>query len=434
MTDIVLKFISCVIMETIHVYTWQKIFEIKLEFKSIKTIFLLLLMPFAILINYMYIINYLKIVSITLVLMIFCKFLFNVSAKKAIIAPIVSQLFVAFSEFVFALIFLNIINLNDYVVFNNYVGTLLPNIVVALIVFVLTKIGLSKKAYLLFEKITYGIEKYNLLLFTLILIITINLIQINIYYNVSIRTLIVVNIVLMITYAIIIFKMANTQNKYLIISNRYNNSKNSLSEYQAIINRYRIDNHENKNQLRRLKGKIDPNNEEALNYIDNILNTRIKPNEKILNKTKIIPECDLRTLIDAKIMTMEEKQIKNTIHVDKQIKTTDFIEMDNNLVEDICKIVGVYLDNAIEAVENLNKKEVQLDLYNIDGYMHISVVNNYEGHIDLDKLNNVGYTTKSNGHGYGLALVNEIVENNKVLSKETYIDQHIFKQVLKIKM
>ena len=169
-------------------------------------------------------------------------------------------------------------------------------------------------------------------------------------------------------------------------------------------------------------------------YVDNILNTRIKPNEKILNKTKIIPECDLRTLIDAKIMTMEEKQIKNTIHVDKQIKTTDFIEMDNNLVEDICKIVGVYLDNAIEAVENLNKKEVQLDLYNIDGYMHISVVNNYEGHIDLDKLNNVGYTTKSNGHGYGLALANEIVENNKVLSKETHIDQHIFKQVLKIKM
>ena len=429
MTDIVLKFISCVIMETIHVYIWHKVFAIKMNLKNVKTIFLLLLMPFAILINYLYAINYLKIVSITLVLIIFCKFLFNKSWEESIIAPIVSQLLMILNEFIFALVFLN-----NHISFSIYVGTLLTNFIIASMSFILTRIGLARKLYLIFKKITAKIKKYELILFTLLLIVTINLIEVNIYYNVNIRKLIITNVVLMIIYAFIIFKMANTKNKYLVISNRYNNSKKSLSEYQAVINRYRIDNHENKNQLRRLKGKIDPNNEAALNYVDNILNTRIKPNEKILNKTKIIPECDLRTLIDAKIMTMEEKQIKNTIHVDKQIKTTDFIEMDNNLVEDICQIVGVYLDNAIEAVENLNKKEVQLDLYNIDGYMHISVVNNYEGHIDLDKLSDVGYTTKSNGHGYGLALVNEIVENNKVLSKETYIDQHIFKQVLKIKM
>ena len=434
MEEFILQLVIGIIFSFTHITIWSFEIDKKINFLNIKTILLILLLSNIMAINYLYMNNYLKIIIITVIMMGFCKILFKKSWEESIIAPIVSQLLMILVEFVFVFVFLNIVNLNDYVVFNNYVGTLLPNIVIAVCVLILVKLKLARKLYLIFKKITSKIKKYELILFILLLIVTINLIEVKIYYNVNIRKLIITNVVLMIIYAFIIFKMANTKNKYLVISNRYNNSKKSLSEYQAVINRYRIDNHENKNQLRRLKGKIDPNNEEALNYVDNILNARIKPNEKILNKTKIIPECDLRTLIDAKIMTMEEKQIKNTIHVDKQIKTTDFIEMDNNLVEDICKIVGVYLDNAIEAVENLNKKEVQLDLYNIDGYMHISVVNNYEGHIDLDKLNNVGYTTKSNGHGYGLALVNEIVENNKVLSKETHVDQHIFKQVLKIKM
>ena len=72
--------------------------------------------------------------------------------------------------------------------------------------------------------------------------------------------------------------------------------------------------------------------------------------------------------------------IKNERKVlNKQIKTTDFIEMDNNLVEDICKIVGVYLDNAIEAVENLNMSINKGEIYEIFRQIYSSymLVGNY---------------------------------------------------------
>lgn len=49
-------------------------------------------------------------------------------------------------------------------------------------------------------------------------------------------------------------------------------------------------------------------------------------------------------------------------------------------------------------------------------------------------MDNPGYTTKENGHGYGLSLVREIIESNDRLSSEREIKDNIFKQILKIKM
>ena len=52
----------------------------------------------------------------------------------------------------------------------------------------------------------------------------------------------------------------------------------------------------------------------------------------------------------------------------------------------------------------------------------------------FEKMDNPGYTTKENGHGYGLSLAREIIESNDRLSSEREIKDNIFKQILKIKM
>lgn len=53
----------------------------------------------------------------------------------------------------------------------------------------------------------------------------------------------------------------------------------------------------------------------------------------------------------------------------------------------------------------------------------------------MDKIDNAGYTTKGKGHGYGLALVNKILEENKdILENERMIEKNTFTQCLKIKL
>lgn len=282
-------------------------------------------------------------------------------------------------------------------------------------------------------KITSKTKKYDLLIFIFILIITINLIQVNIYYKVDLRILIVINIGLMITYALIILKLTNVKNDYLIISSKYSTSIKSLRENESVIERYRIDNHENKNQLMTLKGKINKDNNEAIKYIDMILDTRIKENTKILKSVNVIPEGGLRGLIYSKMLLMESEGIKCNLYVDKIIKTLDIIELGDRMLDDICKVLGVYLDNAIEASYDIDDKIILINLYKENDFINVSIMNNFKGEIDFNKINIAKYTTKGKGKGYGLTLVDKILENNNKLSKQTLINNGTFKQVLKIK-
>ena len=71
-------------------------------------------------------------------------------------------------------------------------------------------------------------------------------------------------------------------------------------------------------------------------------------------------------------------------------------------------------------------------MYIIDNKLCIKVSNNFSGKIDISRINDEGYTTKSNGHGYGLTLVKEIINNNSNLEHETELNKKVFSQILKI--
>ena len=67
-------------------------------------------------------------------------------------------------------------------------------------------------------------------------------------------------------------------------------------------------------------------------------------------------------------------------------------------------------------------------------YLVFEILNNYEGKIELEKLEQTGYTTKGQGHGYGLSLTRKIIDNNKKLKNEKRLSKETFTQILKIKM
>ena len=66
--------------------------------------------------------------------------------------------------------------------------------------------------------------------------------------------------------------------------------------------------------------------------------------------------------------------------------------------------------------------------------MVICVANPFVGSVDLEVINQYGFTTKEDGHGFGLPLVKTIIKENDNLSSETEIIDNIFMQKLKIKM
>lgn len=69
-----------------------------------------------------------------------------------------------------------------------------------------------------------------------------------------------------------------------------------------------------------------------------------------------------------------------------------------------------------------------------DNKFIITVSNNFDGLIDLGNIESSGYTTKGNGHGYGLTLMKQLVDKNEMIENKRYIYGNMFVQKIIIEI
>jgi two-component system sensor histidine kinase AgrC len=170
---------------------------------------------------------------------------------------------------------------------------------------------------------------------------------------------------------------------------------------------------------------------EAISYIDKILkNEKDDYNIELLKKLHYLPQGGLKGLIYYKIEQMIDKKIDVYVDISSNLKNTKVLK-DN--LQDISKIIGVYLDNAIEAALNADKKYIIIESYMEDDNIVFKFSNTYKESVDLNKVDKEGYTTKGEGKGYGLSLVKDILENNKTFSQERELNGIYYVQKLYIK-
>ena len=178
---------------------------------------------------------------------------------------------------------------------------------------------------------------------------------------------------------------------------------------------------------------IETKDKNVLNYINTVIKDKENHDEGIISRTSIIPISGLKALLYSKIKDMKRLGIGNELYVDKSIKSSDLINIDDETLLDVCKIIGVFIDNAIEATKDLEIKQIDVSLYNEQDNIIIEVANTFSGNINIDKMTKKGFTTKGGKHGYGLSLVNTILEHNKKLNNIKQINNNIFIQTLEIK-
>ena len=110
----------------------------------------------------------------------------------------------------------------------------------------------------------------------------------------------------------------------------------------------------------------------------------------------------------------------------------DTSKIKNNIYE-ISKILGILLDNALEAADETKEKTIYVTIkYDSQKYI-FEIINTFTNkNIPIDKLFEKGFSTKENNSGIGLWEVHQILSKNTNLDLFTKIQDDKFIQQFEI--
>ena len=349
------------------------------------------------------------------------------------------QLIFFIAEIIFLLIMMFPTQFDTSRLIETTFGKVSTNIVVSLISLLFSYIPITKRFYSKALVLMDNIKNKKVTLIIFVSIIIVNLLLGSVYYKVNILTLMIINTSFVLFIIFIVYKILDEQNKLLIQTNKTLQYKaendaliNNLNEYEKLADQHRILNHENKNQLSAIKQMVTNNDDTVLEYIDNLLKTKIPDDESLLSKTKRIPSGGLQGIIYKKMLLMKKEEIKCTLNISRELKNLDFKKLGIDTNVELCKIIGVFIDNSIDEVRELKEKIIDIELYAEQDKFCIGVTNTFGKHKDFSKLDEVGYTSKGDGHGYGLSLVRDIISNNKRFENTRLVTGKYFTQVIKV--
>lgn len=436
MHDILVGFLCGVIMAVTNVYMWNKLHDEKIDFKNYKVYLVGIVLPILLILNFSFINSYLRILTLVIV-MILCNYLLFPKEKNAnIVVPIIGEFILIISEVIISILFFIMLKIegNDFLVL--YAGTIIGNFTIGLNSILLVNLKIFKKITDKVTDVISNINKNILIIVLGILIIIINFLLAIPYYKIKTAYIIVFNAITIVVYSFIVFKMFEEKSRYIKMNNKYNMTNTTLKELEQNVTRLKITNHENKNQLLTIRNMIKKgeDSKSLIKHIENIVNTKIKDDETLMLQTSTITNSMISSIVYSKMLTMKENDVDAALIISRDIKDLYLSDIPDELAVEVCKIIGLYLDNALEEVSKYEEKIINIEFYAEKKTLCIAISNNFEGEIDFEKMDNPGYTTKENGHGYGLSLVREIIESNDRLSSEREIKDNIFKQILKIKM
>ena len=226
------------------------------------------------------------------------------------------------------------------------------------------------------------------------------------------------------------FKEKTNNNR---ITSEYEKLLNYVKVYEQTIDEKSKKQHEYKNQLILISGMVKT--KKVKDYINDLINEeQDDKNVELIRRIQYLPQGGLKGLIYYKVEEMINRGIDVYVDISPKLDDKKVKKVIKDNLHDISKIMGVYLDNAIEAVNEADKKYIVIDASVEKGNIIFSFSNTYKGCVNLSKLDKEGYTTKGNGKGYGLSLVKDIINKKKdIFSSERQVNGPYYVQKLYIK-
>jgi len=418
-------------------YAWKTISQQSIQIKA-KYLLLTsaLIMIFSI-INFSLTNLFTRFTITTLILTIANMIIYKNSIKQSLLLSMISQLILLAGEFVYVFIIIMAGNLLPVPSIDTMFGTLISNIGVAVVATIILNIPFVKKTC---RKLITKYDKINniqMIIPISILMISVNILLALVYSRVDNLMLLAINSILILIYTFIIVSALRDKNKFIEVKEENRDLVVHLDEYEDILVTQRRRNHESKTELIVVRNLFKQNeHQRAMDCLDEIIGTKEELDESFYEMCQKMPS-GIQGIVYQKLL-VADPSIKIYIEVSPEIKKSKLDKkMHSDVFLDACQIIGVFLGNALEEVNEITDKDnkvISVQLYiEKKKILVVQIGNTYRRGTDFSKIGEAGYTTKGGEHGQGLALVRELEEKHPSIEHETIVSGKILFQKLKIK-
>ena len=246
---------------------------------------------------------------------------------------------------------------------------------------------------------------------------------------------VLIYLIAMFAFIIILFTLFRQRMDNENVSKKYDELLEVMKSYESDIEDQRTLRHETKNEFATIKCKLQDkeDNKTIIEYIDSVIGDKGKANSTNYSKFKYLPSNGLKGFFYYKCTEAEKKGISVSVNISKQIENSFLKDIETKDFKDLARIIGVYLDNAIEASSISEGKKLGIEMYLIKEKIEIIITNTFNNEINLDKIGKESFSTKGKHRGHGLLLVKKILSENNRFEAKNEIRGNIYIQSLKIK-
>ena len=418
--------LSGLISAFIPVISIKIITQEKIKFKSI-LIFALITFP-SLMLNYVYFEGITRLIlNIIMMILAFYFSTFNKNISKAVYYTFVYEILAFAGELLLSLIVLGILQL-DLDTYANYKYSLLfSSLFNCVFLLIVSNIKSLSKNIVKLNKVI-GKNNRDWIYIIILVLLMVFLMTFN-RYNLGNTTRYYINVGMIVFVLLsLIYVISNKFSKQRY-EDKYNQMMEYVCKYENIINEQGKKNHEYNNQLMVISGYVD-NPEKLKEYLKLVMEEHKVGQNYMVKQLGCFPNGGIKGLMYNKLGQIEECKIKPYFYIDPSIKDIFETKFDLNTYRDITKLLGVYIDNAIDAAKDANPKEIELEMKVDDRYLTITISNTYNKNVDINKVGKKGFSTKGSGHGFGLSIVKDIAKNNDKIETFSDPDEKMYKQVI----
>ena len=365
-------------------------------------------------------------------LMVF--FILKATILKSILSEIITMVTTSTLDFIFTQIAQNLFNMTFDIMIVTPIYRLTIALCIYLIIFILTKIINYFKVNIdIFENMSSKTKILLCINFLLLIVVLAMQFYLIAFYSYTLPFYISFfsTLGLIAYFAVSMYNLISTS-KLAYTTRALENAENTIHTTKILHDQVRSFKHDFDNIVNSIGGYVVNEDMEGLKrYYNQLLEECNKTNNLYALSPEVINHPAIYHMLATKYYEADQNNVQINLNV-----FLDLNEIEKRMkIYDFTRILGILLDNAIEAANECNKKIINVTFRKDIGNDMIAIIiqNTYANKdIDTEEIYQKGISTKENHSGLGLWKVREILMHNNNLNLFTTKNDEFFTQQFEI--